>query len=932
MSTGDPSEVDGGEVDGGEVDGGEVDGGEAESDPVPPQTPWHGLDVEAVLERLDTRSDTGLDDAEVSGRLDLYGANRLPSLPPPSLLRLIFDQIADITVVALLAAAIIALSIALIQGVGTTLERYGDTGAIMGIVVLNAVLGILQQKRANRALEALKQLTAPTATVLRGGSEVEISAIELVPGDLLVLESGDQVAADARLVRATGLVAGEVAFTGETVTDAANSAVTDGVDGAVHKEADVVLEAGTPRSDRANMVYAGTVIVAGTGLAVVTATGVRSEMGEIAVMLQEADAASTPLARDLRRFGVIVVACCVAASGLVFTIGAVQGGQPLRELFLIAVCLAVAAIPEGLPAITTIVLALGTHSMAKRGALVRRLHAVQTLGCTQVLCTDKTGTLTRNRMKVVRLAVGETNWRASATSPVPDLLLDGAEVAAGARGRAPTDVALLAVGRQLGSPIADAALVTEIPFTAERRMSTTVFQHADEVFVSTRGAYERVLDVCTHMVGDDGEDRALTDEDRTQIADRAEDWAGDAIRVIALARSIRQAEPEQGWETDLTFVGLAGITDPLRAEVKGAVQRALQASIRVVMITGDHPSTARAVASEAGILTSGSEVVVGRELSRLSDVDLDARLERISVVARATPSDKLRFLNGLRRRGEITGMTGDGLNDAPALKAADIGVAMGRSGTDVARESSDMVLADDNFATIVAAISEGRAIYANIRRFITFLFASNAGLVFAVLVASILGWAQPIAPIQILWINLITNGLPALALGLEPSLEDRMNRPPRRPNEPILRWSDALRICVVGALMAGGGLWVFFEASGGNPGLVGSAGSAGSAIPAARTAIFTVFALAPLLYAMSARSDHTPLWRLGPLSNSLLVGAVLIGVGLQATAVFLPTTRALFRTSAMTGADWGRVLLASAVPFVLVEVWKIVSARSVAQR
>jgi P-type Ca2+ transporter type 2C len=900
MSTGDLREEDVGAVD-----------PEVEPDDLAPEIPWHGLSVLDTLKRLAVQGDTGLAATQIPQRLEQYGANRLPSPPPPSLVRLIFDQIADVTVLALLAAAIIALSIALIQGVGTTLERYGDTGAIMGIVVLNAVLGILQQKRANRALAALKHLTAPTAKVVRDGVEVEVLAADVVPGDLLVLEAGDHVAADARLVRSAGLVVGEVAFTGEPVTDE------------VVKGADVVLAADTVRAERVNMVYAGTVIVAGKGVAVVTATGVRSEMGEIAVILQEADAAPTPLARDVRRFGVIVVAGCVAAAGLVFAIGAVQGGQPLRELFLIAVCLAVAAIPEGLPAITSIVFALGTHSMARRGALVRRLHAVETLGCTRVLCTDKTGTLTRDRMKVVRLAVEEATWNLPADQPVPDQLLDGVEVAAGARGKAPTDVALLGVGRQVGSPIVDAALVTEVPFTSERRMSTTVFQHADELFVSTRGAYERVLEVCTHIVGEDGQDRALTDEDRSSIADRAESWAGDALRVIALARGVRRTEPENGWESDLVFVGLAGLTDPLRGEVKGAVQRALQASIRVMMITGDHPSTARAVAKEAGILTPGSEVVVGRELSRLSDEDLDERLARISVVARATPSDKLRILTGLRRRGEITAMTGDGLNDAPALQAADIGVAMGRSGTDVARESADMVLADDNFATIVAAISEGRAIYGNIRRFITFLFAANAGLVFAVLVASILGWSQPMAPIQILWINLITNGLPALALGLEPSLEDRMNRPPRRPNEPILRWSDAVRICVVGALMAGGGLWVFYEACGGNP---------GSASPAARTAVFTVFALAPLLYAMSARSDHTPLWRPGPLSNSLLVGAVLIGVGLQATAVFLPTTRALFRTGAMTGADWGRVLLASAVPFVLVEVWKIVSGRSVDQR
>ncbi|MFH2009703.1 MAG: cation-translocating P-type ATPase [bacterium] len=865
---------------------------------------WHALLADEVVSTLETNVATGLAAADIPARHERHGFNRLPEPPPPSLWKLIFDQIADVTVLALIGAAIIALTIALVQGVGSTLEKYGDTGAIMGIVVLNAVLGILQQKRADRALSALKELTAPTAQLLRDGQVIEVPSGEVVPGDILVLETGDRVAADARLITTAELLAQEGALTGESA--------------AVEKDPNAEVSVDAPLAERPTMIYAGTVIVAGKGVAVVTGTGLHSEVGKIAAMVQQAETPATPLEKDLHKFGILVVIGCVAASTVVFGIGAIQGGQSMRELFLIAVSLAVAAIPEGLPAITTIVLALGTHAMAKRGALVRRLHAVETLGCTQVLCTDKTGTLTRNQMKVVRLAVGETIWEAEDDKTIPEHLLDGAEVAAGARGKAPTDLALLKVGRQLGSSIADAEMVDEVPFASERRMATTVFRDGDGFFVSTRGAFERVLEHCAHIVGADGEDKPLTEGDRARIAERAEAWAGDAMRVIALARRFVPAKPEQGWESELTFVGLAGITDPIRPEVKGAVARALQAGIRVMMITGDHPTTARAIAVQSGILTAGGEVVTGLQLGRMDDEELDGRLPHLSVVARATAADKMRIITALKRRGEVAGMTGDGVNDAPALKSADIGVAMGKTGTDVAREASAMVLADDNFATIVAAISEGRAIYSNIRRFITFLFASNAGLVFAVTIASLLGWSQPMAPIQILWINLITNGLPALALGLEPSLEDRMAQPPRAPNEPILRWSDALRISVVGMLMAGGGLWAFYEATGGNPGVSN---------PAARSAAFTVFAVAPLFYAFSARSDHTPLWRLGALSNSLLVGAVLIGAGLQAIAVFLPGTRVLFRTGPMTGADWGRVLLASAVPFVLVEVWKVVGGR-----
>jgi Ca2+-transporting ATPase len=846
----------------------------------------------------------GLSSAEAARRVADHGENRLPEPAPPSLFKLVLDQIGDVTVLALIAAALIALVIALVQGEGSALERYGDTGAIMGIVVLNAVLGILQQKRADRALAALRELTAPVATVLRDGQTQELPAAQVVPGDVLVLEAGDRVAADARLVQQSELQVSEAALTGEAR--------------AVRKEL-APAPADAELAERASMVYAGTALVAGTARAVVTATGGRSEVGRIATLVKETKEEPTPLERDLRRFGLAVVIGCVAASSLVFGIGMLQGDQAVRELFLIAVSLAVAAIPEGLPAITTIVLALGTHAMAKRGALVRRLHAVETLGCVQVLCTDKTGTVTRNRMKAVRMASGATQWEVEGGEPPPPALAPAAQVAGGARGRDPTDEALREAARAAGAAAGEAAPVAEVPFSAERRMVTTVFARDDGYLVTTRGATERVLDACDRILGDDGQERTLETADRERVLSITEQWADEAIRVLALARARVPKTPkrEQGWEHDLVFVGLVGIADPLRPEVKPAVARSLQAGIRVMMITGDHPTTARAVAKDAGILTAGAEVVVGRELQRMEDAELDQRLPRVAVVARATAEDKLRIIQGLRRRNEVSGMTGDGVNDAPALKSADIGVAMGKAGTDVARESSSMVLADDNFATIVAAVGEGRAIYANIRRFISFLFASNAGLVLAVTVASVLGWDPPMAPIQILWINLITNGLPALALGLEPSLEDHMSQPPRRPEEPILRLSDALGIALVGAIMAGGGLWVYYEACAGVP---------TASTPGARSAAFTVFALAPLLYSFSARSDHTPLWRLGPLSNRLLVGAVLVGAGLGAVAVFLPGTRALFRTGPMSTADWGRVALAAVVPFVVVEVWKMVGS------
>ncbi len=857
-----------------------------------------------VLERFEVDPHQGLSAEEAQARLHSYGLNRLPEPPLPSLFRLVLSQIGDVTVIALIAAALIALAIALIRGDGGMLHRYGDTGAIMGIVVLNAVLGIFQQRRADRALAALRDLTAPTATVIREGKEQVLPAAQVVPGDLLVLEAGDRIPADARLVEAYDAQTSESTLTVESLP--------------VRKNTATLADPHAPLEERRNMVYAGTVLVAGRARAVVVGTGLQSEVGRIAALVKEAKSPPTPLERDLRRFGLIVVIACVVASLLVFAIGALEGDNDLREHFLIAVSLAVAAIPEGLPAVTTIVLALGTLALAKRGALVRRLHAVETLGCTQVLCVDKTGTLTGNRMRPVRIAVANQEWTLREGEEPPPLIVQAAEVADGALTHDPTDVCLREAARVLGLPERRRAPVDEIPFAVERRMVTTVFQPEEGGYlVTTRGAVERVLDLCTDVVGEDGTPRTITDSDREEIEARTDVWADEGIRVIGLALARRDEAPaDHAWEQALTFVGLVGFADPVRRGVKAAVARSLQAGIRIVMITGDHPVTAKAVAKEAGILFAGAEVVVGREVERMSDEELEERLSNIAVVARATATDRLRIIEGLRRRGEVSAMTGDGVNDSPALKAADIGIAMGKTGTDVARESSTMVLADDNFATIVVAVAEGRAIYANIRRFITFLFASNAGLVIAVTLASLLRWDPPMHPIQILWINLITNGLPALALGLEPSLEDRMTQKPRRIDEPILRLSDALRISVVGALMAGGGLWAFYEACGGMP---------NAATPAARSAAFTVFALAPLLYAFSARSDYTPIWRLGPLSNQLLVGAVLVGCGLQAIAVFLPGTRALFRTGAMSGADWGRVALAAVVPFVVVEVWKVVS-------
>lgn len=855
-------------------------------------------------------SDQGLDAAEVEARRERHGPNQLAAAPRKSLLRRVGAQFTDVTVLALIVAAIIAVVLGQLEEGLTPLEQFGDAVAIAVIVILNALIGLIQESRAEKALEALAGRAAPTARVRRGGKEQDIPALELVPGDVIALEEGSRVPADARLIEARALASNESALTGESLP--------------VEKDAELILEEEADLADRTNCVFLGTFVTRGKGHAVVTDTGMSSALGEIARLLESVEAPETPLQRDLRRFGVQIVLVCLALGLMVFVVTFLQGQATLRVLLLTAVSLAVAAIPEGLPAVTTIVLALGVQRMARREALVRKLPAVETLGSADVICTDKTGTLTQNRMAVRRVAnlEHEQSLEGEAEGLPSDVAASFSRLILAARY---TPAARIHEGRVVGDPT-DAALLNfhlahvdepaptskrELPFDADRKLASAVVElEGPRLFV--HGAAEAVLERTTRL-WKNGERTELSKADRERLDEIQSDWGHAGLRVLALAeRKLEDAEhPDGELEQELCLLGLVGLSDPPRPEVRAAIEKAARAGVRTVMITGDHPVTALAIAREVGIGGEAHQVLPGSELEQLTDDELVIRAESVSVVARATAAHKLRFVEALQKQGHIVAMTGDGVNDAPALRAASIGVAMGQSGTDVAREAGDLVLADDNYTTIVAAIEEGRTIFANIRRFILFLLSINAGLVLAVLVAAVLGWPPLLTPTQILWINLVTNGLPALALGAEPAHGEPMLHGPRDPAAPLLSLKDFAWIVGYGAFMAVLGLaayWYLREDA-----------------ETARSVAFLVLSVGPLLHALNCRHPTRSLFQLGVFSNPKLWAAIAVGFALQTLALYTPGLDRVFSAHPLSGTALGWGLCVCALFWVGGELQKAIA-------
>ena len=891
----------------------------------------HTLSAAQAAGALGTDSAHGLSSAEAAARLSQEGPNRLEEEPPPALWRRLLAQFRSLLVLVLAAAALIA----------GALGEWVDAIAILAIVLLNGFFSFLQEERAGRSLAALRALAAPAARVIRGGHARNISSVELVAGDRIEIEVGDHVPADARLLETRGLRLQEAALTGESEP--------------VDKDGLCLLDATTPLSDRRNMVYMGTVVAAGRASALVTATGMRTELGRIAGLLEAFRPEPTPLQRRLEALGRVLVVVCLALVALIFALSLLRGGS-LFEVFLVSVSLAVAAVPEGLPAVVTVALALGLQRMARRNALVRKLPSVETLGSVTVICTDKTGTLTRGEMTVRTLEAGGVSWRVTGSGYEPhgeilradgetadavsnaDLrrLLEAAALCNDARvaprpaplgGEGgwdvvgdPTEGALLVAA--LKGKVIDARgeqpVVFEIPFDPTRKAMTVVRRTPNgEERLYSKGAPEVILARCDR-IRIAGQEEPLTETGIRRVLDRCAAMARDALRVLAVAYRGRP-EPREGRyeETDLVFAGLAGLMDPPRDEARIAVRQARQAGIHVVMITGDHPDTALSIARELGIAGPSSRLVNGVELDALSDADLASRVAEIPVYARVTAEHKLRIVRAWKARGDVVAMTGDGVNDAPAVKAADIGIAMGRSGTDVTREASDMVLADDNFASIVHAIEEGRGIFENLQKILLYLLSCNAGEILVMLAASLVGWPAPLLPIQLLWVNLVTDGFPALALSMERPEPDAMFQAPRAHDAPLLSGRMGLAILIQGFLVGTAslcGFWALLESGDGS-------------LARARTGAFCVLAFAQLPCAIAARSRTRTAWSLGFFSNSALLWAVVASALLQLSVATLPFAQPVFETSSRFGWEWWLIAGLSLSPAAVIETWKVVRRR-----
>ncbi|MGQ9476784.1 MAG: calcium-translocating P-type ATPase, PMCA-type [Actinomycetota bacterium] len=889
---------------------------------------WHCLEAPEVLDHLGSSASRGLSEEEAATRLHRYGHNRIREEKPPHPLVIFSNQFRDFMIYVLLAAALVS---------GLVLRELLDAAVIMFIVVANGILGFIQEYRAEKALESLRRLSAPTARVIRDGRERVVPSQDLVPGDVILLEAGDRIPADARVLESHGLRAEEASLTGESES--------------VEKRPETLRGEDLPLGDRVNMVFTGTHIVHGRGTAVVVETGKNTQLGRIAEMIGEAEEERTPLQKELARTGKRIALLCLGVCAVVFLLGGLRG-QEWSEMFLFAVSLAVAAIPEGLPAIVTIALALGVRRMADRNALLRRLPAVETLGCADVICTDKTGTLTRNQMEVQEVhlpgqpPLGLASLKPGKVVGTPGIqaLLATATLCNDAREQEGeflgegTEVGLLRMARNLGFAREEAASllprVEEIPFESERKMMSTIhaFMGAGDTpfalpsggsryLLLCKGAPEAVLDRCDRILTPEGL-RYLTGEERSRLEKAVEDMAERSLRTLAFAcrplEEIPRDAPLEGLEENLAFLGMVGMMDPPRPEVFEALDKCRRAGIQVVMITGDHAATARAIARELGILTPGKEMVTGSELARMSEEELVERVEDIAVYARVSPADKVKIVRAWKSRGKTVAMTGDGVNDAPALKNADIGVAMGNTGTDVSKEASDMVLSDDNFATIVNAVEEGRVIYDNLKKFIYFLLSCNMSEVATMFLGMLLASVTPLRAVQILWMNLVTDGFPAMALGVDTPAPDIMSRPPRDPSEGILSWEKQAHIILQGAVLSLGALAAF---------LVSRYVMFPAHLAMAQTVTFTTLVFSQLLHTFNSRSETLTLSEMSPTDNRALLAALAASAGLQVLVVTVPPVMRIFGTASMGAPGWGLALACSLLPVAVIDRLKVLRRR-----
>jgi P-type Ca2+ transporter type 2C len=852
---------------------------------------WQSLTKEDCAKRLNTNLRSGLTPRQAAQRLREYGKNELERPKKKSLLLRFAAQLSDFMVIVLLIAAGISFFTSYLQHD----SDYIDSIIILVIVLVDAVTGMIQESRAERAIEALQKLSTPKARVVRGGKEFEIPAEQLVPGDLVVVETGDLVPADLRLTESVNLKAEESALTGESLPG--------------EKDAESVYPAGTPLGDRRNFLYSASSVAAGRGRGIVVATGMNTQVGKIAHMIGSQNAPQTPLQRKLAQTGRMLGAGALVICLFIFIMGLIQQINPM-DMFLIAISLAVAAIPEGLPAVVTVTLAIGVRRMAAKRAIVRRMPAVETLGSASVICSDKTGTLTQNRMTVVELQSPHGKMETNSSEgkrllEIASLCTNCVDTGGTLRGD-PTEIALVRAARIKTDVLQQRyPRVREFPFSSERKRMTTVHRLPDGRYrIITKGAPDILLRYCAPATA------------KASIARRNEEMASRALRVLGVAvRDVdRMPQSAQEAERNLVFLGLVGMIDPPRPEAKQAVQMCKRAGIRPVMITGDHAATAAAIAVQLGIAQSGENVATGSQLDNMTDEELRKNINRYSVFARVSPEHKVRIVRAFQSRGEVVAMTGDGVNDAPALRAADIGCAMGISGTDVAKAASDMILTDDNFATIVAAVREGRGIYQNIRKTVHFLISCNIGELLTVFVGFLLRLPSPLLAIQLLWVNLVTDSLPALALGVEPIGGDVMNHQPVRRGESVFSGGMGYNIMVEGCLIGSLSLLaysigrVFFDVDPASP-FIG------------RTMAFAVLSLSQVVHTFNMRSEHS-VFRAGMFANPKLVLAAVACIFLQAAVIAVPPLAAVFKTAVLTGQQWTVVAVLSLMPLVVVEAEK----------
>ena len=896
-------------------------------------TPFHALTGEQALKLLETGPD-GLSASQAQERLDRFGPNELAPGKKISPLRIFLRQFANILIIILMVATVVSF----------LLGEHLDAWVILAILAACAVLGFVQEYQAEQAAAALQKMAAPVATVIREGKEQVIPAREVVPGDILLLHTGDRVTADGRLLEQVNLMADESVLTGEST--------------AVQKGLAPLASPEVPVADRSCIVFGGTVIAYGRGRAVVTATGMESEFGQIARLLAEVQEEKTPLEARMDTIGRVLSIICLSVAAGASLLGVFRGYGWL-EMLIWGISLAVAAVPEALPAVVTGALAIGTTRMARQNAIVKRLPAVETMGCTTVICTDKTGTLTKNEMTARRLFLDHRHLEVSGRGYEPlGEFLEGEHVVAPAadpvlaaaarialccndanleeeggswrlRGD-PTEGALLVLGRKAGL---DPALlgsefprVSEIPFSAERKMMTTIHQGDGEIRAYLKGAPEAVLSRSIRILTRQGE-RPITEQDRTEIMEQAGWMAGQALRVLGLAYRPLMTVPEpapEKVELDLIWVGLVGLMDPPRPEAREAVSHCYQAGIRVIMVTGDHPDTASAIAREVGLISAGGghQVVSGVELDRMDDEELKGILGEVKVFARVSPEHKLRLVHALKDQGEIVAMTGDGVNDAPALKRADIGVAMGLTGTEVTKETAAMILADDNFATLVAAVEEGRAIFDNIKKYLIFLLSCNLAEILVLTGAFFLGMPLPLIAIQILMVNLTTDGLPALALGVDPKAHDIMLRPPRRPEEGVFSRSVNVLLGVIAVYMTLVLILLFYYYFQGNP---GGHDSYDLTLTRAQTMVFVLLVLFEMVNAFNCRHDIHSVFTVGFFRNKFLLWSVVVSILITVAVVQVPHLARLFHTVPLSLTEWlvAAILSLTLIPVVETAKWRL---------